>query len=186
MARTAATPTPVPMAWQRGWIAWTGWWISRARGAVRTRGERRRRARARARMRRRQRTCRSGRGVHRRGRVTNGASRGLTLFVTWRVPTENRDEAGVLFPTTTLAAKSSKKFLEVFFFDKISCGISFTDHLKVGIVDACTARVVARASRASLCVPRPRYEIREKRVVVRFRRSHISRDFLQLGRVVVG
>ena len=108
MARTAATPTPVPMAWQRGWIAWTGWWISRARGAVRTRGERRRRARARAQMRRRQRTCRSGRGVHRRGRVTNGASRGLTLFVTWRVPTENRDEAGVLFPSTTLAAKSSK------------------------------------------------------------------------------
>jgi hypothetical protein len=52
---------------------------------------------------------------------------------------------------------------------------------------ACTARVVARASRASLCVPRPRSEIREKRVVVvRFRRSHISRDFLQLGRVVVG
>jgi hypothetical protein len=70
--------------------------------------------------------------------------------------------------------------------DKISCGISFTDHLKVGIVDACTARVVARASRASLCVPRPRSEIREKRVVVRFRRSHISRDFLQLGRVVGG
>jgi hypothetical protein len=31
---------------------------------------------------------------------------------------------------------------------------------------ACTARVVARASRASLCVPRPRSEIREKRVVV--------------------
>jgi hypothetical protein len=74
----------------------------------------------------------------------------------------------------------------VFFGDKISCGISFTDHLKVGIVDACTARVVARASRASLCVPRPRSEIREKRVVVRFRRSHISRDFLQLGRVVGG
>jgi hypothetical protein len=107
--------------------------------------------------------------------------------VTWRVPTENRDEAGVLFPTTTLAAKSSKHFLEVFFTgDKISCGISFTDHLKGGIVDACTARVVARASRASLCVPRPRSEIREKRVVVRFRRSHISRDFLQLGRVVGG
>jgi hypothetical protein len=31
---------------------------------------------------------------------------------------------------------------------------------------AFTARVVARASRASLCVPRPRSEIREKRVVV--------------------
>ena len=111
MARTAATPTPVPMAWQRGWIAWTGWWISRARGAVRTRGERRQRARARARMRRRQRTCRSGRGVHRRGRVANGVSRGLTLFVTWRVPTENRDEAGVLFPTTTVEAKASKNML---------------------------------------------------------------------------
>jgi hypothetical protein len=53
--------------------------------------------------------------------------------------------------------------------------------------DACTSRVVARAPRASLCVPRPRSEIRGKRVVVvRFRRSHISRDFLQLGRVVVG
>jgi hypothetical protein len=44
---------------------------------------------------------------------------------------------------------------------------------------ACTSRVVARAPRASLCVPRPRSEIREKRVVVvRFRRSHISREFL--------
>ena len=63
MSWNVATLTPVPMAWQRGWIAWDGWQISpRAQGAVRTRGERQRRARARARMRRQQRTCRLGQG----------------------------------------------------------------------------------------------------------------------------
>ena len=43
MSRTVATRTQVPTAWQRGWIAWDGKQISRAHGAVHTRGERQRR-----------------------------------------------------------------------------------------------------------------------------------------------
>jgi hypothetical protein len=51
---------------------------------------------------------------------------------------------------------------------------------------ACTARVVARAPRASLCVPRPRSEFEKRGRRCSFSsKSHFA-QFSQLGRVVVG